>query len=134
MRTVWKGGVAALLLSTGCGGVPEARDLYGTMWANLDAGEWRVLSFEETRPELPEWTDVYGIHQYVDGEAPVEIQYGRYQITEETLFTSVHWNADGTPGGTYANAILDYSRNAMELSSETASEGSRVFERVTSLP
>lgn len=132
--------LAALLLITGCGGgaPPAADELYG-LWANTgDDGTVRVLDFDETgaAPDLAGLTDVYSIHMYAAGTAPVEVQRGTFEILEGDgweLVTTVTADQDGsTVGQSFGNPILDFDGDTLTL--ETGDGGERVYAATDAMP
>ncbi len=143
-------GIAALV---GCA-PPEVlpEELYG-MWANQDAGEWRVFQFaalsdEFANPNFYSTYQAYQVYQYPDGGEPVVVQWGTYAVNQgmvlevddgyareidNVLITTATGSADGQLG-TFTNPIFASSDNALTLYSESAASGRRHFTREVDLP
>ena len=123
------------LLVAGCGGdasVPTAAELYGDWTATAD-GVTRGFHFAATddgsHGELAGVADVY-----VLANAGNQVQSGHYSVerrlvtghgTTDALVTQVR--SGGGVGGTFGNAILDWTGTSLTISSETAAAGQLVF-------
>ena len=143
----------ALLLLAGCGVDPTTEGLTG-LWANEDAGTWRVFEFRattyaiEAAPFSAE-SPAYLIRVYPDGVEPIAVQGGTYAVADDTLVntdagertmddvlvTDVLWSSDGTGlGQTFGDPIYRFSDDALTLRSPSADSGERTYDKVDALP
>jgi len=145
--------VFALLLAAGCGGDPTTEGLVG-LWANLDAGTWRVFEFRASTAAIafaPFSADsaAYLVRVYPDGVEPIAVQGGTYEVADDTvvntdageramddvLVTDVLWSSDGTGlGQTYGDPIYRLTDDALTLRSASADAGERTYDKVDALP
>jgi hypothetical protein len=134
--------VAMAAIMAGCdsdNGVPlTPSNLYG-LWANEDAGTWRVFAFaaadDGAAPDLAGRSNVYRVHLYPDGQSAAEVQRGTFAITDGHLVTSVIWADDASfIGRDFANIVEGLEANTLRLESTSASSGTRVYKRVSALP
>ena len=138
------------MLLAGCGVDPSTEALVG-VWANLDAGTWRVFQFggPVEQEALVGLSDVYEVSSYPEGAAAVPVQAGTYVVEEDrlvtvqgvdevadyVLVTRVVWSADGQGlGAEYGNAILGLTADRQTLQSDSAASGERVYDRVEAAP
>lgn len=143
-------GVAALV---GCA-PPEAlpEDLYG-LWANEEAGTWRVFEFEASsdaflNPNFVGAVQAYQVFVYEAGAEPEVVQWGTFAIAQDyyfqvdeayarsldnVLITSASGSADGALG-TYANPIFALGEGSLTMYSESAPGHRRTFARRSELP
>lgn len=121
----------------GCGSAEVIpADLYG-MWANEDAGTWRVFDFADSsdEAELAGRSPVFILYAYSDGTEATQVQRGEYDIVTPDLVTTVLWTPDGANvGESFANEIMDLRADTLTLESSSAASGVRVFDRVDTLP
>ncbi len=122
------------LLVAGCGGdasAPTAPDLYGDWTATAD-GVTRGFHFAATDGTHDELAGVADIYLLVN--AGNQVQSGHYSV--ERRLVNGHGTTDalvtqplsgGGLGGTFGNAILDWTGTTLTISSETASAGELVF-------